>query len=563
MLVMLRRRQLLVASLSCSSLLLLLVYSNSRVPTQHEVRSVGALRQLNSERSLSGERATWLPNNQSLAHESSSSVLHQSQTFRNGSINYNVVVVEPQNYDGQLQASAFSSNTEISVCPNNSCSAAESGPGPGKSLVNDTFVPSQDQTVDTAAAMQVNDEPPSQTIPEEAALKYVKKPLISNPKKFRYVPKMDAKTWSGAYPQLVKAGVSAASYRVNFEYRNFPGELDFTPGGVVGRDRVKRILILTTWRSGSTFLGDIFNAYPGTFYSFEPLHQLLQKQHLEDGPLKQPVLELLRNIMTCNMTDQHDYFDYVRNNTFLFTHNSRYWQSCSINRALCYDPHFFNKVCEVFPVNVIKTVRLGAAPLGELLQDPSLDLRVIHLVRDPRGTMHSRHRLDWCRAPVCSDPSIVCDHLLLDLHHSQTLQAKYPDRFLLVRYEDLGTQPEAMASLILDFVGLPSTNSVKNFIAEHTTLESKRRSDAAAAKSSDGGGDGTPRRGRRRKPTNAYSTFRNSRTTTFAWRNALNYSAVAAIQDVCEAPMRLLNLRIFKNEIEYKNENLTILLPEK
>ena len=28
----------------------------------------------------------------------------------------------------------------------------------------------------------------------------------------------------------------------------------------------------TTWRSGSTFLGDLLNHYPGTFYYFEPLH---------------------------------------------------------------------------------------------------------------------------------------------------------------------------------------------------------------------------------------------------------------------------------------------------
>lgn len=80
------------------------------------------------------------------------------------------------------------------------------------------------------------------------------------------------------------------------------------------------------------------------------------------------------------------------------------------------------------PVNVLKTVRLGVQPVEELMEDTSLDLRVVHLVRDPRGTMHSRRKLDWCRAPVCSDPKVVCQDLKEDLGHAYKLQAKYPDR---------------------------------------------------------------------------------------------------------------------------------------
>ena len=40
----------------------------------------------------------------------------------------------------------------------------------------------------------------------------------------------------------------------------------------------KKILVATTWRSGSTFLGDIIKSIPGVFYSFEPL------LYLELGP---------------------------------------------------------------------------------------------------------------------------------------------------------------------------------------------------------------------------------------------------------------------------------------
>ena len=45
-------------------------------------------------------------------------------------------------------------------------------------------------------------------------------------------------------------------------------------GDSVSPNAARHVLILTSWRSGSTFLGDILNHYPGTFYSFEPLHYI-------------------------------------------------------------------------------------------------------------------------------------------------------------------------------------------------------------------------------------------------------------------------------------------------
>ncbi len=36
--------------------------------------------------------------------------------------------------------------------------------------------------------------------------------------------------------------------------------------------RARQILVLTSWRSGSSFFGDLLQHYPGAFYSFEPMH---------------------------------------------------------------------------------------------------------------------------------------------------------------------------------------------------------------------------------------------------------------------------------------------------
>ena len=47
---------------------------------------------------------------------------------------------------------------------------------------------------------------------------------------------------------------------------------DLLLGDEISPRSAKKILIVTTWRSGSTFLGDLLNHYPGTWYAFEPLH---------------------------------------------------------------------------------------------------------------------------------------------------------------------------------------------------------------------------------------------------------------------------------------------------
>ena len=80
----------------------------------------------------------------------------------------------------------------------------------------------------------------------------------------------------------------------------------------------------------------------------------------------------------------------------------------------------------MMPVNLIKTVRLGLEGAEKFLRDPTLDLRVIHLVRDPRGVLSSRMKLSWCRSSSCTNTTLVCKDLLNELQIAKKLQTKYP-----------------------------------------------------------------------------------------------------------------------------------------
>ena len=64
-------------------------------------------------------------------------------------------------------------------------------------------------------------------------------------------------------------------------------------------DQVRNILIATSYRSGSTFLGELLNQYPGTFYYFEPLHYYSQKMVKED---------FLESLFRCQFGDSNHGF---------------------------------------------------------------------------------------------------------------------------------------------------------------------------------------------------------------------------------------------------------------
>lgn len=62
-----------------------------------------------------------------------------------------------------------------------------------------------------------------------------------------------------------------------------------------------RSIIVTTWRSGSTFLGDILNSYPANYYHYEPLLDFGIVQ-IRGPPNAQKALNVLSNLLNCNYT---------------------------------------------------------------------------------------------------------------------------------------------------------------------------------------------------------------------------------------------------------------------
>ncbi|KAK9511459.1 hypothetical protein O3M35_000111 [Rhynocoris fuscipes] len=270
-----------------------------------------------------------------------------------------------------------------------------------------------------------------------------------------------------------------------------------------------RSVIVATWRSGSTFLGDVLNSVPGNFYHYEPLldHGIVQ---VRGPPLANNALNYISNLLNCNYTDMENYLLYGQDHNWLFTHNTRLWEKCLLYPHLCWNPQFLNKFCALFPFQSMKLVRLRLHLIEELLEDPKLGIRVLLVVRDPRGIMQSRKHRDWCPGqPDCWDPTLLCADLTADYSAAIRLKKKYPDRFRAVRYEDISLNPYKGAQSLLKFFGRHYGPNVKRYLDTHT----------------------------KRNAGGVSSTFRNSRAAPFHWRSDLSHSEVLSIQRKCVTAM--------------------------
>lgn len=102
-----------------------------------------------------------------------------------------------------------------------------------------------------------------------------------------------------------------------------------------------------------------------------------------------------------------------------------------------------------------------------------LNIRVLLLVRDPRGTLQSRKHRDWCPGqPDCDEPALLCADLVSDYSASIRLISKYPDRFTVMRYENLSLDPYGSAKQIFQFYGLDFHPKVIEFLDTHTKVRS-------------------------------------------------------------------------------------------
>ncbi|XP_064089165.1 carbohydrate sulfotransferase 5-like [Macrobrachium nipponense] len=300
-----------------------------------------------------------------------------------------------------------------------------------------------------------------------------------------------------------------------------------------GKGYPRVVILWTTWRSGSTFLGDLLvSAVSETFYSYEPLIPYGVRILRSNDTVTNDALAYLSGLFRCNLTNYKWQLRrmarercYRRRNTYLMTR-------CVSPKVDCGNTVVVSDICKSAKLHFAKVLRMGLVWAEKLLEDPSLDVQIVYMVRDPRPVMRSRRPYGWCKSD-CRNVTNVCHHLRFDLQDSCQLARRYPDRFKFVQYEQLSLDTEKHVRDIWNFLRFDMTEEVTKKLQKLTSKSG---------------------------PTGAFDTSRDTTAHTFSWRLKMGFSMVAQIQKACGDVIRQLGLRSFSGATELRNMSISALL---
>ena len=182
----------------------------------------------------------------------------------------------------------------------------------------------------------------------------------------------------------------------------------------------------------------------------------------------QVIYEEIENWLTCNIKAIS--IESITDNRQLI--NS--YKECSFTSLIDFVGRRINnciseitKSCKKSPIKVIKFVRLRVKHCLVLL-DKYPNMKILHLVRDPRGIFNSRFTLgsrrDWLNIMSQQHCSEVEDDLL----NTFQLFKKNPRRVRIVSFENIAETPEKSTRQLYNFTGLTISGDILAYITNQT-----------------------------------------------------------------------------------------------
>ncbi|XP_052807511.1 carbohydrate sulfotransferase 3-like isoform X1 [Mya arenaria] len=309
----------------------------------------------------------------------------------------------------------------------------------------------------------------------------------------------------------------------------------------------KSIIVINAYlRTGSTFTASLFETYPGVFYIFEPLHDIergfraaeaaktdVSLQYVDSSrkvtisKRSSVYLEEVCSWLSCRLQDLSKT---SLNERFLSQYNTKMkpFQTCMRTAKISLNGLNYGSAitsclkkpiqdCQSASFVVLKFIRMRIGELASLL--PYFpNMKIVHLIRDPRGMFNSRNHVGLSKVQRnSSDKDAVhgfCRLLEEDLRHSKEISISHPDKIFVLQYEDIAEHPYEWAKRLYKFAGMEYTNSTEDFV---------RRSTSAT------------------KDTGNMQTQRkNSTATSVKWRMQLSAPTAMYIYNTCRKSMDIL-----------------------
>ncbi|KAK8761540.1 hypothetical protein V5799_027193 [Amblyomma americanum] len=302
----------------------------------------------------------------------------------------------------------------------------------------------------------------------------------------------------------------------------FKSALDVNP--IIPPADVKIVLVLASYRSGSTFIGELLSSGPTTFFHFEPLQLFSESGRLRWGR-QADAFQLLNKLVRCRMQEVPLYMVWLERR-HEYKRNRFLADVCQGGKS-CFCPRHVASLCLRSRTQVFKFTRLHFAQVAKWIEsnpDIAESVRVIHLVRDPRAIYASRQGVKWCiRNPDCASAEALCSQMRSDLDAFEVLTGrKRPYPLHRLRFEDLAADPVNETSRLFGLLDIEFAPSTTEYLKAHTTSDDWDL-------------------------WNPHSTWRNTSQVADRWKRKLRQDDIKVIERVCADVLRRLGYELLFN----------------
>ena len=261
-------------------------------------------------------------------------------------------------------------------------------------------------------------------------------------------------------------------------------------------EKRRSLVIFGDDRSGTTFLTRLFSEDPNVFSVYEPLWVTRDWFRKEIGRnLKQDVVDVVGALMSCNFLDNPIAMKFLASTSKkwapgLFKNPFQSPPICNKTgeeRKACPDPatvpkavkeacsrHYKHSVTKVAIVRVPERKLSNIFP--QIIHDnPDTKIRILHVVRDPRGSIKSRINHSWIQEydqPLNYNwailPRSTCEGIAQNVKFGASLEGSLKQHYKLVRYKDIASSPVKTAQEIYKFAGFEMSESLIHWIVQAT-----------------------------------------------------------------------------------------------
>ena len=253
----------------------------------------------------------------------------------------------------------------------------------------------------------------------------------------------------------------------------------------------RKVLIISRGRSGSSFLGDLFNQNNEMFYLFEPMGIYLT----DSSGHKSKGFKILDDLYQCKFGERLFLNFMLESSGFRRKSKKLSTFPGQCPRISRISQFCLSKILQSSCVHssaLVAKVLTHRLPQGGLwgirkILDANQNLRIVHLLRDPRRVIASMRKAGWFKGKnFVTHTKYICSSIWENLKHVLNESAYYKNRYKIVVFSDMMFNPSTTVRELYDFLKMgPVPDSIFTWIKQNTEAsESKSKQTYRTARNS-------------------------------------------------------------------------------